>query len=271
MTSILLLIAFTGLSFAQFDRDFVIQEHQREIRQQKPDNTSSDTVAQEEFNNEKTTIIKQLEVITGDEETRYVIVPGDTLTIKYQDRDTQNEASYLVSGGGEIDLPLAGKVKVTGLNRKQTREKIESILKEYIRHPNVMVAINAEGRYMVMGAVGVPGVYELQPKLTVMEAVLKAGGFVKSDASMGSVMIMRGGPDAPIVTRLNLKKMYAKGDRADNIYVKPGDLIYVPTTVIRHLENFKKNMFTLLVDYYTLGGNMPLRPTQKVTTTTETQ
>ncbi len=211
-----------------------------------------------------------MEVITGDEETRYLIVPGDTVTVIFSDRGARNEAVYVISANGEIDLPLVGKIKISQLNRKQVREKIETVLKEYIRYPDVKIRVNAEGKYIVLGAVGAPGVYDLSQKLTVMGAVLKAGGYIKSEANLGSVMVMRGSAENPVITRLNLKKMYMSGDRSDNLYVKPGDLIYIPTTFIRHLENFKNNMFTLLLDYYTLGGTVPLTNKQKtVTTTTE--
>ena len=38
---------------------------------------------------ERETIIRQLEIITGDEETKYIIVPGDTLSISFMDRSAK--------------------------------------------------------------------------------------------------------------------------------------------------------------------------------------
>ena len=58
---------------------------------------------------------------------------------------------------------------------------------------------------------------------------------------------------------LNLKKMIRKGDRSDDIAVKPGDLIYVPNTYFYDFGQFKNKVFDYVLDYYTLGGSTILK------------
>ena len=221
--------------------------------------TRSDTIQekvteqpQQTYVRERETIIRQLEIITGDEETRYRIVPGDTLSISHMDRGEKVEAVYQLPANGLITLPLIGSVNIIGLNRKQAREKIEIAFKEFIRYPKVDIKINQDGRYMVAGEVDEPGVFRLRANLTVMEAIL-AANFERTEVNLKSVVVMRGSPDNPVAKRLNLHKMITEGDRSDNIVVKPGDFIYVPKRFIANVEGFISTVYRYVSAYYGLG------------------
>ncbi|MBF0330298.1 MAG: polysaccharide biosynthesis/export family protein [Candidatus Omnitrophica bacterium] len=204
-------------------------------------------------------LASQLQVISDNEDVNYTIVDGDTLAVTFMDREQANRAAYKVSSTGEIFMPLLGAVKVAGLNRKQARERVEMMLKEYIREPQVHIAINAEGRVMVFGAVMGPGIYNLNGKMSVMETVLAAGGAIKQSAEMGSVIVVRGPVEKPVILKLNLKKMLVHGDRSDDIPVKPGDFVYVPTSFISNLDSFWNATQGLLMRWYGLGGSQPIK------------
>ena len=241
------LLSFSSISIAQIKTSNLVETRVRDIARERIVDTNP-----EPYVREREIIIKQLEIITGAEETRYIIVSGDTLDISYNDRSEVVEAVYQVSGSGEIHLPLVGVIKVSELNRKQAREKIEAYLKEYIRFPKVKVLVNISGRYMVAGEVIDPGVFRLRPNLTVMEAILGAG-FDKDEVNLKSVLVMRGTYDKPIAKRLDLNKMVKKGDRSDNIFVKPGDFIYVPKRFIGNIEKFIETVYRYVAAYYGLG------------------
>lgn len=211
----------------------------------------------------KELIFEQLEIITGDEETRYIIVPGDTLTISYSDRKERAGAVYKVSAEGFIFLPLIGKVQISGLNRRDARAKLNHLFGVYIRRPEVKLTVNTSGRFMVLGEVGTPGLQMLSPNLTVFEAIMKAGGYDKDSAKLSSVVLMRGGLGEPILKRLNLKKMVKKGDRTDNIHVKPGDLIFVPKTFISSMTKFKDIVYNYVNTYYGFGRLPAPAPVQE--------
>ena len=70
--------------------------------------------------------------------------------------------------------------------------------------------------------------------------------------------------------KLNLKKMIKKGDRSDDIALKPDDIIYVPDTLLYNFDTFKDKMFTYILDYYTLGGSTIIEQKQKRSNTTTT-
>jgi len=210
------------------------------------------------YTREREIILRQLEIITGDEENRYIIVPGDTLNINFRDRASVNEGVYQVSNAGEIHLPLVGKLNVAGNTRQQARKKINNALKVFIRYPSSEVFVNISGRYMVSGQVLSPGVFRIRPNLSMMEAVLGAS-YDKESARLNSIILVRGNYENPVVTRINLLKMIRKGDMSDNIIVKPGDFIYVPKSYIGNIEKFISTVYRYVKAYYSYG-RIPQEP-----------
>ncbi len=213
----------------------------------------SDAARYDDYRQDRDLVFHQLEVITGDEETRYIIVAGDTLTISFEDRAQRKGAVYKVSGDGKIYMPLAGAVQVGGLNTRQAVEHLNNLMGQYIRNPNVQVIVNAAGRVMVLGEVEEPGLYLMEPNLTVMEVILKAGSYNPDTAKITSVILARGGVGEPMIKRLDLKKMITKGDSSDNLIIKPGDLIYVPKTIIADLKFFKEIIYDYVNTFYAFG------------------
>jgi len=239
--------------------DLSVQESAEDIHYQaeknlKQENTQTADNALEE---QKKLIDQQLTIITGNEDTNYIIVSGDNLKVDYKDRGELTSNVYQVNGRGEIVMPLIGSVKVAGLNRGDARAFLNEKLTDYIRDPQLAIEINTSGKYYVFGAAG-PGVFVLQPDLCLMDALFKAG-FGESRANLANVVVMRGSRDNPQILRLNLKKMMLNGDRSDNIAVKPNDLIYVPSKLTYITDSILNKLFGYIADYYTLGGNQILK------------
>lgn len=244
---LLIVLGIPMLSWAQIQESAYEEPADREtIRERVVERTTQPYVRERE------TIIRQLEIITGDEETKYIIVPGDTLSISFIDRSTKNESVYQVNGDGMIAMPLIGQIKIEDFNRKEARAYLNSLLSQYIRNPRVEIYVNIAGRYMVAGQVESPGVFRLRSNLTVMEAIMSAD-YDKDEVNLKSVMVMRGSVDKPTALRLNLHKMVKKGDRSDNILVKPGDFIYVPRRFIANIEKFIQTAYRYVEAYYGLG------------------
>lgn len=239
-------------------RQEMIQDYGKKIIQDGTVHENPPGSAQPFYEAERQQMASQLQLISTNEDTGYRIVPGDTLTISWHDRDRIDRAAYKVSGQGEIFLPLVNAVKMAGLNRKEARERVDMVLKEYIRDPQTVIGVNTDGRVMIFGAVGLPGIYQVRNNLTVMEAILSAAGFNQKTAELASVIVIRGPVEKPEILKLNLKKMVQRGDRTDDIMVKPGDFIYIPTSFIANLEKFWNTTYGLLMQWYGLGGSPPI-------------
>ena len=196
--------------------------------------------------------------ILGGSDPVYSITPGDLLNISYVDRGEVRKDAYQVSSDGYIPFPLIGDIYVEQLTRYELIDMLNQKLGVYIRSPQVNVGINESGTVMIDGAVSAPGVYKYGSKMTVMEALYKAR--YSKAAKLNNIFIMRGTVDKPIIKAVDLKKMLKYGDRTDNVYLKPGDLVYVPKTTYASVNEFINKVYGKIIVWYGLGGQDIIDP-----------
>jgi polysaccharide export outer membrane protein len=91
----------------------------------------------------------------------------------------------------------------------------------------IFIPTNTDKNVYVMGAVSTPKFIEYREGLTVMEAILEAGGFTKF-ASQNDTLIYRKGDDQKEVTiPVKIKRLINDGDLNQNVKLKPGDYVVV--------------------------------------------
>ncbi len=92
----------------------------------------------------------------------------------------------------------------------------------------------------VFGQVKRPGVFQYEKDMTVLEAILKAGGTTKN-AELSRTFIFKGGPNnSPEV--LDLSK---NGVSANNLVLSPGDIVYVPQSLSVDVMQIISNVTSL--------------------------
>jgi polysaccharide export outer membrane protein len=77
-----------------------------------------------------------------------------------------------------------------------------------------------------MGAVRIPGRYEVKSPATVLELIAQAQGLTDF-ASGDHIVVIRQNGAATIRMPFNYHKV-ANGSEADNFFVRAGDIIFVP-------------------------------------------
>jgi polysaccharide export outer membrane protein len=171
-----------------------------------------------------------------------VLGPDDQLEISGPELTEVANKPVRIDGDGDIQVPLAGRVHVSGLTIQQTEQELNKVLSTYIRRPQVVVNV-AEVRSQpvsVLGAVNTPGVHQVQGHKTLLEMLALAGG-IRSDAGY-SVRITRqvewgciplpktelDGSGRFSVAELNLKKIMEAKNPEENIQIFPHDVISVP-------------------------------------------
>jgi polysaccharide export outer membrane protein len=90
----------------------------------------------------------------------------------------------------------------------------------------IYISTNVNRNVYVMGAVNAPKFIEYRDGLTVMEAILEAGGFTKF-ASPNDTIIYRKSGAREITISVKMKKLINDGDLAQNARLQPGDYIVV--------------------------------------------
>lgn len=159
----------------------------------------------------------------------YIIGPEDILEISvWRNPDLSREVR--VRPDGKVSLPLIGDVRAVGRTTTELRDDITQKLKSYKENPTVAIVVKEVNSYYfyVQGAVGKIGKLPLLSRTTLIQAITLAGGMAP-DAVRSRITIFRLGMDseAPQKLVVSYDDIILRG--ADNIELKPGDTIVVPS------------------------------------------
>ena len=154
----------------------------------------------------------------------YEIGADDTLDIIVW-REEKVSGPVQVRPDGMITIPLLGDVPAAGQTPEQLAENLRQGLARYIDSPNVVVRVTTMGsrRFFVIGNVPKPGMFDMRPNQTFLQALAMAGGFTDF-AKRGSVRIVRKGGGTPVEPDYDA---ISRGTAPD-IRIEPNDTIIVP-------------------------------------------
>ncbi len=137
---------------------------------------------------------------------------------------------------GKISVPLAGEIVAGGREPLEVAEEIKQRLSKFIRDPQVSVILNELrsheylSRVRVTGAVRSPISINFRQGMTIVDAVLAAGG-VNEFASANSAKLYRRIDGKVEKINIDLDDILKGGDLRTNILVQPGDILIVPERV----------------------------------------
>lgn len=154
------------------------------------------------------------------------ISAGDLLDLAVFDTP-ELSAKLRVDEHGNISLPLAGVVSVSGMTAEQAGVAIEAHLRQtdILKDPHVSVTVleYATQGVTVVGEVKSPGVYPLLGVHGLLDLISAAGG-VTPNAGKAVTITHRSDPDHPVIANVDSKPGSNAGLGID---VRPGDTIMV--------------------------------------------
>ena len=132
--------------------------------------------------------------------------------------------SYTISDSGFIQLPVAGKINIVGMNLEEARLRVESILKKYLNDVSVTLKLSAF-RFTILGEVRRPGRFApYVSQLNIMEAIALAGDMTPY-GNRTRIMIIRevnGKENIKIINMLDKNILLS-----DDFNLLPNDIIYI--------------------------------------------
>ena len=146
---------------------------------------------------------------------------------------SQQMSVYTVDQKGEIDFPVLGTIKVSGLRRDEVAELIKSELinKNLIKDP-VLTVEYANLGFNVMGEVSKPGRYIFdRDHLTILDAISMAGDLT-IQGRRDNILVMREAGDSRTIYRVNLqngKELL----QSPAFYIQQNDVVYVEPNSFR--------------------------------------
>ena len=135
---------------------------------------------------------------------------------------------------GKISVPLVGDVAAGGRTPVDVAMDIQDKLGAYVRDPQVAVILTELrsheylSRVRVTGAVRQPISIPYRQGMTVLDAVLAAGGLTDFAAPDRSDLYRRGEDGGTTSFPVRLDRILNKGDLSTNYKVAPGDVIIIP-------------------------------------------
>jgi polysaccharide export outer membrane protein len=148
-------------------------------------------------------------------------------------RNDELSMSMPVRPDGKISMPLIGDVVAGGKTPEEVATDIRDRLAVYIKDPNVTVILtelrNNEyiSRVRVTGAVTTPMSLPYRQGMTVLDAVLAAGG-INEFAAPDRAKLYRRTQAGTQVMDVQLGGILHEGKLSTNHVLKPGDIITVP-------------------------------------------
>jgi polysaccharide export outer membrane protein len=134
---------------------------------------------------------------------------------------------------GKISVPLIGDVQAGGLTAAEVADLIKTKLSNYIRDPSVAVILTELrsheflSRVRITGAVRTPRSLPYRQGITVLDAILEAGG-VTDFAAPNRAKLYRKSKDKTEVLDISLGDILSKGRLETNYPLHPGDVVTVP-------------------------------------------
>ena len=192
----------------------------------------------------------------------YVMRPGDTII------------TLFTQGGGERPDNTTDMRRAT-FRRKGSRELIPIDLFAMLTHGDMsqnyevrdgdelIVPKETKNRILVLGRVIAPGTYAYREPMTLMDAIALARGGIEFRSKLSSVKVFRqlpGRPGQVIEIEANLVKYMNEGDYAQNILLRPGDLVWVPDSGnlnFSQINSLANILFILDRLGFGLGGLIP--------------
>ena len=131
---------------------------------------------------------------------------------------------YLVDSSGNVDIPILGIVKASGMTCSSLSESIKKDIKEYVLNPNVRIKI-LNFRVSILGQVANPGTIEvINQNISFTELISRAGD-LKKNADPTKVMLLRNVDNQVQTKYLDLTSNEFLN--SEYYYLKQNDVVYV--------------------------------------------
>lgn len=130
-----------------------------------------------------------------------------------------------VDGNGNIQMPYLGSIHVGGLTLTQAQKRITEVAKKYLNDPWVVVEV---GEYKshplyLLGQFRNSGTFYMDRPLNLLQGIALGNGY-DNTADLSSARLIRDKKTMPV----DVSDLLTKGDQRHNVWLKPGDTIYIP-------------------------------------------
>ncbi len=164
----------------------------------------------------------------------YLLSPDDQLDISVAGHD-ELKTSVTVLSDGTFNFPDVGTVRAEGLTVTQLTQVLTKKLGYTINQPDVTVVVKGSlaQKSSVLGAVKLPGQYDVKPTTRVLDLIAAAGGLAQDPAYTQATLVAAGGNKT---TTIDVPTLMATADVRQNPLVKPGDVLLIQAGIMQQVQ-----------------------------------
>lgn len=157
------------------------------------------------------------------------LAAGDVVKLSFPGAPEFNQAQKIRSDG-QISLPVIGEVQASGKRLVTFQNELSGRYKDQLQNTDVLVTLESSASpVLVSGAVNKPGKIAFERPLTVLDAIMEAGGIAPiGDARRVHLIRLSNGQHQ---TQVFDMRPILRGQSSRAYYVKGGDVIYVEESI----------------------------------------
>ena len=171
----------------------------------------------------------------------YVLRPGDQIQLRAFEMEELGERPIRIDGDGFINLPVLGRLKVSGNSVEKLEADLVEALRKYVRQPQVTITViqfSSEPIFFV-GAFKAPGIYPLEGRRTLVEMMSSIGGLLPTASRRIKVTRRKEFGELPLgnaiqavdgsgsSVEINMASLRDNVNPEEDILLKPFDVISV--------------------------------------------
>ena len=152
----------------------------------------------------------------------YTLGADDVIDISVLNHGTFDKTLTILPDG-KITFPGVGEIMAAGRTAKSVAAEIQTALEKTMNNVSVVISVKEmhSRRVRIIGAVRMPGAFDLKPNWRLLDVIAGAGGLSTKSALITARLIRGGVQTLP----LNVTEAMAAPDTEANVRLEPDDLI----------------------------------------------
>jgi len=120
------------------------------------------------------------------------------------------------------------EVQAAGLTPEELDQHLSKLYEPHIKEPVISVIVRtlANQRVYVAGEVTKPGLLNLQGRMTLLAAIMEAGGFDNRSAETSNIIVFRHADGKRYASSFDIKSIL-RSPESEELYLAPNDIVFV--------------------------------------------
>lgn len=181
-----------------------------------------------------------------------VLSVGDEIEVRFPYDPTWNQVVG-IAGDGSASFMAVGRLIVAGMSLGQIKDTLNEAYSHVFEGHELDVVVKTRGarKVYVMGEVDEPGEFLLDPdrRLTLLDAVARAGGPLKASAYLAHLLLVRWSASTgkQLTWVIDAREENWRG--TEPVYLQPYDLIYIPNTPVDEVAIWVDNYIRRMIPF----------------------